>query len=50
MKLYLLIELYTFSCVSFEKLYAGKLIRFQGQTEKELVFSFLGPGFGSVSP
>ena len=36
--------------MSFEILCAGKLFRFQWQTEYKLVFSFLGPGFGSISP
>ena len=43
----LYIELYAFNCVSFEKLCAVKLLRFQWHTEKELFFVFLGPEFSS---
>ena len=50
MKSCLYIEIYAFSCVSFEKLWADKLLRFQWQTEREFFLSFFGPGFGSISP
>ena len=49
MKSCLYIEIYAFNCISFEKLWADKLLRFQWQTEREFFKSFLGSGFGSIS-
>lgn len=40
MKSYLNIELYTFSCVNFEKLCAGKPLIFQWQTERDFFCFF----------
>ena len=41
--------MYAFSCVSFEKLWALRLLRFQWQIDKVFSFNFRGPGFNSVS-
>ena len=48
MKLCLYIEIYAFSCVSFEKLWADKLLRLQWQTEREFFLSFFGSDSGSL--
>ena len=43
--------MYAFNSVSFEKLLADKLSRFQWQTKIDLDFNFCGPGFfSSISP
>ena len=47
MKSCLYIEIYAFSYVSFENLWADKLFRFQRQTERRWFFR---PGFSSLSP
>ena len=44
------VEIYAFNYVSFEKLRAVILFRFQWQTDAVLPFDFLGPGFNSISP
>ena len=46
----LYIEMYAFNCVSFEKLWSDKLLRFQWQTNTDLAFNFCGPGLSSISP
>ena len=50
MKSCLYIEIYAFACVSFDKLWADKLLRFQWQTERDFFLSFFGHSFGSISP
>ena len=42
--------MYAFNCVSFEKLWAGKLLRFQWQTKRDLAFNSYGPGLSLISP
>ena len=42
-KSYLYVEIYAFNCVSFEKLCAVILFRFQWQTGTVFPFDFLGP-------
>ena len=42
--------MYAFNCVSFEKLWAGKLLRFRWQTKRDLAFNFYGPGFSLIPP
>ena len=44
------VEIYASNCVSFEKLYAVRLFRFQWQTDIVFPFDFPGPGFNSISP
>ena len=38
------IEMYAFNCVSVEKLWADKLLRFQWQTKRDLGLTFVDPG------
>ena len=49
-KSYLYVEIYAFNCVSFEKLCAVILFRFQWQTDTVFPFDFLEHGFNSISP
>ena len=43
-------ELQVFNCVSFDKLYAEKVLRFIWQIEREFSFNLRQPVFRSTSP